>query len=91
VNQDEILTHDILFSSQEVQDIVTAIKSGGLPKTWKTRREHVSALKNRFDCTIICTKCDSELILRTVKSGTNAGLQFYGCSKYSACRYTKAV
>ena len=29
---------DIFFSSQEVKDIVTAIKGGMLSKTWKTRR-----------------------------------------------------
>jgi restriction system protein len=82
---------DILFSPQQVQDIVTAIKTGMLPKTWKTSREHVATLKERFDSTTTCPKCSSELILRTVKSGEKAGSQFYGCSTYPKCRYTKAV
>jgi len=81
---------DILFSSQQVQDIVSAIKTGMLPKTWKTSREHVATLKERFENTNTCPKCSSELILRTVKSGEKAGLQFYGCSTYPKCRYTKA-
>jgi hypothetical protein len=33
-----------------------------------------------------CPKCDSEMILRTAKSGANAGNQFWGCSQYPNCR-----
>jgi predicted RNA-binding Zn-ribbon protein involved in translation (DUF1610 family) len=80
---------DILFSPQEVQEIISSIKSGMRPKTWATRKEHVTGLKERFDSTTICPKCSSELIIRTVKSGEKAGNQFYGCSHYPKCRYTK--
>src|SRR5690606_1444613 len=33
-----------------------------------------------------CPKCGSEMVLRTAKSGANAGNQFWGCSKYPGCR-----
>jgi very-short-patch-repair endonuclease len=33
-----------------------------------------------------CPKCDSEMILRTAKSGTNQGQQFWGCSNFPRCR-----
>lgn len=33
-----------------------------------------------------CPKCGSEMILRTVKNGSNVGNQFWGCSTYPACR-----
>lgn len=33
-----------------------------------------------------CPKCGSEMILRTVRSGANAGNQFWGCSRYPDCR-----
>ncbi|MBL8155570.1 MAG: DUF2726 domain-containing protein [Anaerolineae bacterium] len=33
-----------------------------------------------------CPKCGSGMILRTVKNGTNAGNQFWGCSTYPTCR-----
>jgi len=36
----------------------------------------------------LCPKCESKLVLRTVKKGANAGDQFWGCSKYPACRFT---
>jgi predicted RNA-binding Zn-ribbon protein involved in translation (DUF1610 family) len=33
-----------------------------------------------------CPKCGSEMVLRTAKSGTNAGEQFWGCPDYPKCR-----
>jgi restriction system protein len=38
-----------------------------------------------------CPKCSGNLILRTARRGPNAGNQFYGCSNYPKCRYTKSV
>lgn len=34
----------------------------------------------------VCPKCGSPMILRTAKSGTNQGGQFWGCSQYPKCR-----
>jgi predicted RNA-binding Zn-ribbon protein involved in translation (DUF1610 family) len=80
-----------LFGDDEVEQIITAIKSGILPKTWATRTAHIESLKERQGSTMTCPKCGAPLVLRTAKSGKNAGEQFYGCSKYPACRYTKAI
>ncbi len=33
-----------------------------------------------------CPKCGSEMVLRTVKNGANAGSHFWGCSNYPNCR-----
>lgn len=77
----------VLFSDSEVQEIVTAINTGMLPKSWATRHQHVAALKQRFSDTTTCPKCGSQLVLRTAKSGKNVGSQFYGCLKYPVCRY----
>ncbi len=33
-----------------------------------------------------CPKCGSEMVLRTAKSGANAGNQFWGCSQYPTCK-----
>ena len=38
---------------------------------------------------LICPKCGGALVLRTAKKGANAGSQFYGCSNYPNCKYTK--
>ncbi len=77
----------VLFSDQEVHEIAAALKDGMLPKTWATHRRHVASLKERFSSTTACPKCGSPLVLRTAKSGANAGSQFFGCTKYPACRY----
>ena len=38
---------------------------------------------------LTCPKCGGTLVLRTAKKGANAGSQFYGCSNYPNCKYTK--
>jgi len=38
---------DILFTEQEVQEIIEAIQTGKLPRTWATRKLHISSLKER--------------------------------------------
>lgn len=50
--------------------------------TLATHREHVQNLKRRSDPTAErqCPKCSNALMIRTVKSGTKAGQQFWGCS-----------
>ncbi|MCR5805469.1 MAG: topoisomerase DNA-binding C4 zinc finger domain-containing protein [Oscillospiraceae bacterium] len=37
---------------------------------------------------MICPRCGGRLVLRTAKSGANAGNSFYGCSNFPKCRYT---
>jgi len=34
----------------------------------------------------LCPKCQSPMVLRTARKGANAGSQFWGCSRYPACR-----
>jgi len=38
-----------------------------------------------------CPKCGKDLVLRTARRGANAGNQFWGCSGYPGCRFTKPV
>ena len=81
----------VIFSDHEVQEIVTAINSGMLPKSWSTHRQHVESLKELFSSNTTCPKCGSPLVVRTAKSGSNAGSQFNGCSNFPACRYTENI
>lgn len=81
----------VLFSDEEVQAIVSAVKSGMLPKTRATHREHVASLKARHESATTCPRCGNALALRTAKSGANAGKPFYGCSTFPACRYMRGV
>lgn len=38
-----------------------------------------------------CPVCDGKMVLRTARKGKNQGKQFYGCSGFPKCRYTKAL
>jgi len=33
-----------------------------------------------------CPRCGMTMVVRTVKAGTHAGKQFWGCSAYPACK-----
>lgn len=87
--------NEALFSDSKVQQIIETLRSGmipkGLIKSLETRKTHLNSLEERHNSTSTCPKCGSELILRTVKSGLNAGNQFYGCSSFPKCRFMKSV
>ena len=53
-----------------------------------TKCAHVEQIQKKA---LVCPKCGAELVLRTAKRGDHAGNQFYGCSNYPKCRFTKAV
>lgn len=38
---------EILFTDQDVQEIIDAIQTGKLPRTWATRKQHLASLKER--------------------------------------------
>lgn len=84
----------VLLTDAEVQQFVAAIQSGKMPKgivkSFETRAAHLASLKDRHSSTGNCPKCANELVLRTVKSGAKAGSQFYGCSTFPKCRYTRS-
>lgn len=85
----------VLLPDEQVLKIVQAIKSGMRPKgflglsTSETKREHLASLKDRHASITTCPKCGGKLVLRTARSGANAGQQFYGCEKYPVCRHTR--
>ncbi|MHB1678678.1 MAG: nuclease-related domain-containing protein [Sulfuriferula sp.] len=86
----------ILFSDEEVNQIVEAIQTGKLPRTWSTHKSHVASLKERHAETPelaeressnpTCPKCSNSMVKRMVKKGEKAGNAFWGCSRYPECR-----
>lgn len=81
----------IVFSDAEVAQLIEALRTGMLPKTWATRGAHIDSLKARHHSTTTCSKCGAKLVQRTAKSGPHAGKPFYGCSSYPKCRHTVAI
>jgi restriction system protein len=68
-----------VFSKAEVDAILHTLQTGRRAPTLATHREHVQNLKHRSDPTAerLCPKCGNALVIRTVKSGTKAGQQFW--------------
>ncbi|RRV04784.1 nuclease [Pseudomonas sp. v388] len=81
-----------VFSEAQVEAFTEALHTGRRAPTRATHREHVQSLKRRSDpmAERFCPKCGGSLLVRTVKSGVNAGNQFWGCSTYPKCRYSQA-
>jgi len=77
-----------IFSPSQA-DVIFGALSEAKRQPAATRTIHVTGLKVRHEGDA-CPKCGSSLVLRTAHRGSNAGNQFYGCSSYPKCRYTRA-
>ncbi|BCG22538.1 DNA-binding protein [Pseudomonas tohonis] len=82
-----------VFSDAQVATLVRALQTGRRAPTLATHREHVQNLQRRNDPSAErqCPKCGNALVIRTVKSGVNAGKQFWGCSTFPKCRTLKSL
>ena len=64
--------------------LLSLVKSTNL----QTDQEFLRLLNDKLK---YCPKCESEMVLRTSKYGSNAGSQFWGCSAFPKCRFTFAA
>ncbi len=77
---------DILPKSK-VED---EIKNKHIVEVEKKRNNYAdSALNSTEQIVSTCPLCGGKLVVRTAKKGPTAGSQFYGCSNYPECRYTR--
>ncbi len=56
------------------------------------KQAHIESINRKtktVDDTKVCPRCGKPLVVRTARSGSNAGKQFLGCSGFPKCRYTK--
>jgi pyoverdine/dityrosine biosynthesis protein Dit1 len=75
-----------VMDEHKVNQIYEAIKVLNI-KDKEIKKEHISKIKNyKKEDKKICPKCQSELILRSGKYGN-----FWGCSDYPNCKYTKQI
>ena len=44
---------------------------------------------DQSNSTLKCPQCGANLVLRTALKGSNAGKQFYGCTNFPGCKYTR--
>ncbi len=53
------------------------------------RIAHIEQINAPKPISNTCPLCGGNLVLRTAKQGAHVGQQFYGCSNYPKCRYTR--
>ncbi len=78
----------IIFSQDQLNFLCNKIQSFK-DNPISTKKEHRVDLKERLNDKLNCPKCNSKLVLRIAKQGKNIGQEFFGCSNYPKCRYTK--
>ena len=55
----------------------------------EVKQQHIQSLCSKVDSIPVCPYCNGKLVIRTAHKGNNIGKQFYGCSNYPRCRYTR--
>lgn len=56
------------------------------PENIKAANTEKKASEPRDTEKVLCPKCGSEMVKRKATRGTNAGSEFYGCSRFPQCR-----
>lgn len=79
----------VLLSDDEVKIIVDKIISHRLSN--EEHQAHIVKIKEQYNNADEnnapqCPRCSNAMVLRTAKSGSNLGNQFWGCSRYPQCK-----
>ena len=84
--QNRIATSTDTLSNAEIENIVGALTRNNA--TDISKREHIKSIHEtqRQIAQNICPRCNAPLVLRKGKYG-----DFYGCSNYPKCKFTKDI
>lgn len=79
------------LNNEQIDTIYSKLQPLTLKQLDKSVKEqHIEQIKENEN-TLKCPNCGSELVLRTATKGPNQGKQFYGCSAFPKCRYTRQI
>lgn len=82
-------TNPNVLSESEVDSIAASI-SQYTAVDKEAKQAHLDNIRKK-EAPGICPWCGGNLIIRTAKKGSNPGRQFYGCSNYPKCKFTKNI
>lgn len=87
-------TYSDVLTQDEVNTIFnTFSRFAGADKEQK--RKHLEDIQKRSAertaTSDSCPLCGRQLVVRTARRGPRAGQQFYGCSNYPKCKYTRNI
>ncbi len=86
VLSDETVT-ELYEQLRQLTNVDKATKAAHISRIEKMKKSTLAALAEKR----ICPRCGKQLVLRTAKSGVNAGKQFWGCTGYPDCKYTDSL
>ena len=72
---------DEIYGSRQRK--INAIIANSILPFVRSRIKLKSGIENQT-----CPRCGGDLVIRTARTGTKAGIKFLGCSNYPRCRYT---
>jgi len=78
------------FAVDKPIDLVEGNQLAVLIGSVQSKPNSVVAVSSPPAASDICPVCGAELTLRTARKGKNPGAKFWGCSKFPACKFTKA-
>ena len=81
--------HDEVLTPCQVGEIFSRLSAAKAAPA-ASHSLHVAGLCERHGSDH-CPKCGGALVLRTARKGANTGGQFFGCSAFPRCRYTRAA
>ena len=92
-----IASYEDALDQDEIDFVYNMLRSSSLNGKG-VKAQHIRAIKERHSekaylkgIGMICPICGSRLVLRTAKQGKHADSQFYGCSSFPNCRYTRRI
>lgn len=96
VKREDVFAAVRRLSSQAVvlpQEEIERIRQTLLPLTQvsgEVKEQHIQAIREKDVPDVsVCPRCGGKLVLRTASHGVGKGNQFYGCSNYPRCYFTK--
>lgn len=78
------------FAADKPIDLVEGNQLAVLIGSVQAEPASAMVVKNASVVPGVCPLCGAELTLRTAQKGKNPGAKFWGCSKFPACKFTKA-
>lgn len=78
-----------LVNGEALWRLVESVRAGKSAEPARVQEPAVAPAAQ--SATPLCPQCNSAMVLRTARRGPNPGSEFYGCSRYPACRGTRAV
>ena len=84
---------EVVLADEQVASLVSELSRKTLSKSHILRVDHVKLLRQRSssDAHWRCPKCGSRMVVRRAGKGRKVGSQFWGCSGFPGCNYSRNI